>query len=88
MSCNYMELRVMIIKGILGAILLTVAMTVGMTASGLGSGNAPLAERADCPGQITCPLTGQLVCRDYCPVGASLVVTEIEQASCCVLNNN
>ena len=25
------------------------------------------AERADCPGKITCPRTGELVCRDRCP---------------------
>lgn len=25
------------------------------------------AERADCPGKIVCPLTGELVCRDQCP---------------------
>jgi len=23
--------------------------------------------RPDCPGQIKCPLTGELVCRDRCP---------------------
>lgn len=26
-------------------------------------------ERADCPGKIVCPLTGELVCRDRCPLG-------------------
>ena len=26
------------------------------------------AERPDCPGQITCPLTGEPVCRDKCPL--------------------
>ncbi len=30
------------------------------------SSNAP-TERADCPGKITCPQTGELVCRDQCP---------------------
>jgi hypothetical protein len=25
------------------------------------------AGRADCPGKIVCPQTGQLVCRDQCP---------------------
>lgn len=28
------------------------------------------ATRPDCPGQIECPLTGKLVCRDRCPVHA------------------
>ena len=25
-------------------------------------------DRPDCPGKIECPLTGELVCRDQCPV--------------------
>ncbi len=25
------------------------------------------SERADCPGKVVCPLTGELVCRDQCP---------------------
>ncbi len=29
------------------------------------------ADRADCPGRITCPLTGELVCEDECPVDAA-----------------
>ena len=78
----------MITKGILGAILFTVATTVGLTAPVPGSGNAPLAERADCPGLVACPLTGQLVCRDRCPVGASLVATPLETASCCALSTD
>ena len=24
-------------------------------------------DRADCPGKIVCPLTGELICRDKCP---------------------
>jgi hypothetical protein len=24
-------------------------------------------ERTDCPGKITCPLTGEVICRDQCP---------------------
>ncbi len=24
-------------------------------------------QRADCPGRITCPLTGEEICRDKCP---------------------
>lgn len=26
------------------------------------------AERDDCPGKVVCPLTGELVCADECPV--------------------
>ncbi len=25
------------------------------------------AERPDCPGKITCPRTGEILCRDQCP---------------------
>jgi hypothetical protein len=28
----------------------------------------PAAERADCPGKIVCPVTGELVCIDRCPL--------------------
>lgn len=28
---------------------------------------AATAERADCPGKIVCPLSGELTCRDECP---------------------
>jgi hypothetical protein len=24
-------------------------------------------ERPDCPGKITCPQTGEIICRDHCP---------------------
>lgn len=30
----------------------------------------PTVQRADCPGKIVCPLTGELVCKDRCPLGA------------------
>lgn len=52
-------------------------MTTNMTLLGLGglvlaaagafglSGSK--AERSDCPGQITCPITGEVICRDRCP---------------------
>ena len=26
------------------------------------------ADRPDCPGQITCPETGELICADQCPL--------------------
>jgi hypothetical protein len=34
--------------------------------SAFGFANAK-SERADCPGKITCPLTGEVICRDQCP---------------------
>jgi len=27
--------------------------------------------RQDCPGKVVCPLTGEEVCKDECPVGAT-----------------
>jgi hypothetical protein len=38
--------------------------------------------RPDCPGQIVCPLTGDLVCRDQCPLGDASAL-ENEALSCC-----
>ncbi len=29
------------------------------------------AARADCPGKVVCPLSGELVCRDRCPLDAA-----------------
>lgn len=26
------------------------------------------AERGDCPGKIVCPITGELICADQCPL--------------------
>lgn len=33
----------------------------------------PEAGRTDCPGKITCPLTGEEVCRDRCPLSTDVV---------------
>jgi hypothetical protein len=33
----------------------------------------PEAGRSDCPGKIVCPLTGEEVCRDHCPLSADVV---------------
>lgn len=45
--------------------------TVALLAAGSGLGAFALTNgqtaRADCPGKIVCPLTGELVCRDQCP---------------------
>jgi hypothetical protein len=43
---------------------------------------ASSAERSDCPGKIVCPLTGQLVCKDRCPLGAGA-----EKPPCCQKKN-
>jgi hypothetical protein len=41
---------------------------LGFSAHGALQPVATNPDRPDCPGQITCPLTGQLVCRDQCPL--------------------
>lgn len=39
-------------------------------AAAMAAGAATIHQaRADCPGKIVCPLTGDLVCRDKCPLG-------------------
>ncbi len=43
----------------LGALVLATASALGVAAA--------TSERADCPGKITCPLTGEMICRDQCP---------------------
>ncbi len=46
-----------------------VVMLAGLGLAVSGSfGLSSDADRPDCPGQITCPLTGELVCRDKCPL--------------------
>jgi len=47
---------------------------------------ARASERADCPGQIECPLTGELVCIDRCPVEQGKVTTASARPSCCQKN--
>ena len=40
-------------------------------------------QRADCPGKIECPLTGELVCRDKCPLADTSDDTMAPKPSCC-----
>jgi hypothetical protein len=43
----------------LGGLALATAGAFGLAGSG--------TDRADCPGKISCPLTGEILCRDQCP---------------------
>lgn len=36
--------------------------------------------RSDCPGKIVCPLTGEEVCRDRCPLGGASTAGATETA--------
>lgn len=55
-------------------------------AFGLASQNT---ERADCPGKIVCPLTGELVCKDRCPLGEQTAAQQsAELPACCLAPND
>ena len=41
-----------------------------------------ISRRADCPGKIVCPLTGQEICKDRCPLRAS-ARADATAPSCC-----
>lgn len=45
------------------------------------------AERPDCPGKVVCPLTGELVCADRCPIRSGeksdLALAVAQPGSCC-----
>jgi len=40
---------------------------LALATAGAFSISGEAAERADCPGKITCPITGEIICRDQCP---------------------
>ncbi len=47
------------------ALLLAVVVGGSIVAYGYASGERA---RSDCPGKVVCPLTGELVCKDACPL--------------------
>jgi hypothetical protein len=61
--------------------ILTLALVLagGMVASGVMSGGEV---RADCPGKIRCPVTGEWVRRDRCPLPADREKGSSEPACC------
>lgn len=67
----------------------TAALAAAAALGGCASGERMAsAERADCPGKIVCPLTGELVCIDRCPAGAGakpdVALAVAQPGSCCV----
>ena len=56
-----------------------VAGTAAVTAFAMSSSMSP--ERADCPGKIICPDTGELICKDQCPNATAEV--EATVPTCC-----
>ncbi len=74
-------------KKTIGAAILAAVLGGGLTAYTLafaGGGGGPLVDptRPDCPGLIVCPLTGEPVCADRCPLGAGAAQSE-DVPSCC-----
>lgn len=65
--------------GIVGAGLLTLLSLGRLVSAGAGGD----AERLDCPGKIVCPLTGELVCEDRCPLGTEEPVVAELPPPCC-----
>lgn len=64
-------------------VLLGIVLAGGVFAFGISDRSA---ERQDCPGKIVCPLTGDLVCRDRCPLdGEQKKVRAIPE--CCQKGN-
>ena len=55
------------------------ALGAGITAFA----TADRVERPDCPGKIVCPLTGEPVCKDRCPLGATAADETTPLQACC-----
>ncbi len=57
----------------------------GVAIAGAGANaDAPAKDpaRADCPGLIECPLTGELVCADQCPLNSGAAQDETVPPCC------
>lgn len=92
LTVNKRSLWIIAVALLLGV---TVAAT-GLTTTGAGrSGGLIIGEevcrdlgplvdplRSDCPGKIVCPISGELVCRDECPLGDARA-TAGELPACC-----
>lgn len=58
-------------------------VAVAIAASAYTVSSSSYTDRADCPGKIVCPLTGQLVCNDRCPLGKDKNEKQPVLLSCC-----
>ena len=67
---------------------LTLTSLFGVLALGLVAAAYPLAtpntkaQRIDCPGKVVCPLTGEGVCKELCPLSAKASKTDLTRADC------
>ncbi len=48
---------------------------------------SPSSTRADCPGKVVCPLTGEPVCKDRCPLNEAQKEDKPILPSCCQSSN-
>jgi len=65
-----------------------IATTIAATSLGAIGLVSQEQDRPDCPGKIVCPITGELVCRDRCPLGEQAATdtaadTATGFSSCC-----
>lgn len=65
---------------VVSAVGLAAALTAG--AGAMYRASQPATVRPDCPGRIICPLSGELVCRDRCPLDAAQAPTPAPPACC------
>ncbi len=49
---------------------LTAVVAIGIVVA-VAAGAAGM-QRSDCPGKVTCPLTGEEVCKDKCPLASEV----------------
>ena len=49
-------------------LLLTLAAVAILSGAAYSTSLATMGERSDCPGKITCPIDGEKVCKDRCPL--------------------
>jgi len=64
--------------------IITMLGTLAAAGGGIALSAEGAEQRSDCPGTITCPLTGEEICANRCP--AANAATTIEQLpGCCTI---
>lgn len=64
-------------------LVLSIAFVVASGVSAAANLDSSSTDRIDCPGKIVCPLTGDLVCSDRCPLDAEQIQQRPAVPSCC-----
>lgn len=63
------------------SMLLTLGAATSLGLGTLMSQDASTTSEAGCPGQITCPLTAEMICADQCPLDTNQKASELPP--CC-----